>query len=216
MSGIAERVLATRLAGCGARSPLDTARAVAGFFAAQTLPEGARAADYIDALAFFALSGAGEAEAAATWRQKFLPAAGWLDSLAPSRWSGGISYEAWALFASGALQLSREPWHGGGTLWRLDFARLGEKGRETLALALYPGLRGILAVLADGLEAAGGRGTVGLASLSQDGAAGGESAQNILAFCRRELEEASMARHWPHTPQAVLLDWIPAKHPPRA
>lgn len=211
MSGTAERVLATRLAGCGARSPFDTARAVAGFFAAQTLPEGAREADYADALAFFALSGAGEADAAAAWRKKFLPAAGWLDALAPSRWSGGISYEAWALFASGALQLSREAWHGGGTLWRLDFARLGEKGRETLALALYPGLRGILGILAGGLEATGGRGTVGLAGLSADGAAGGEDAQGILAFCRRELETAAMARHWPHTPEAVLLDWPPAR-----
>ena len=116
-----------------------------------------------------------------------------------------------ALFASGALQLSREPWHGGGTLWRLDFARLGETGRETLALALYPGLRGILGILAGGLEATGGRGTVGLAGLSADGAAGGESAQGILAFCRRELETAAMARHWPHTPEAVLLDWPPAR-----
>lgn len=215
MNDVAERVLSTRLAGCGARSPRDTARAVAGFAAAQALPEGTREAEYADSLAFFALSGAGETDAAAIWRKKFLGEAAWLDALDASRWSGGISYEAWALFASGALQLSREPWHGGGTPWRLDFARLGEKGRETLALALYPGLRGILGILADGLEAAGGRGTVGLAGLSQDGAAGGEDAGSVLAFCRRELEAAAMARRWPHEPEVVLLDWAPAKHPPR-
>jgi len=212
MTPAAQRVLATRLAGCGAKAAAETARAVAGFIAAQSLPEGAREDAYADALAFFALSGAGEERAAAAWRAKFLPAADWPDALLPARWSGGLSYATWSLFASGALRLATSPWHDGRTLWRLDFSRLGERGHETLALALYPGLRGIFSILSDGLETTDGRGAVGLAGLSGAGAAGGEDANRILAFARRELEDAAVARHWSHEPDVVLLDWAAPRH----